>query len=318
MFSANVFGQINNLVPNGDFEDINYCFEQIDGLKKVPHWSAAVPPVACSSDYYNKCQLTRPWLPKEPIYSVIGNGSAAILLKTSESYYREYLQSQLLLPLISGEEYVVEFKILPVYWENNWEWSVYRIESLISSSKPNATIYNNLPSIILQPASLVFQKGYTDTTTWYQCRAVYKAVGGAQYLTIGVFSPDSVYDFYPIGQNLQTAWKAAYYLIDDVMVYKASDTIKQLPEPVLPNVFSPNQDGINEVYAIENLPENSTLEVFNRWGGLVFTQAPYQNNWPGNAPNGNPVADGVYFAILTYQDAQGVVQQKKQTVHVVR
>lgn len=87
---------------------------------------------------------------------------------------------------------------------------------------------------------------------------------------------------------------------------------------LIPNVFSPNQDGVNEFYAIENLPEGSTLEVFNRWGSLVFKQAPYQNNWPGNGPNGNPLADGVYFAILTYQDQTGKLQQKKQTVHVVR
>lgn len=116
--SSALFGQINNLVPNGDFEDINFCFDQINGLWRVPSWNAAVPQSTCSSDYYHLCQLTKPWLPKEPIYNVIGNGSAAILLKTSESHYREYLQSVLLLPLISGEEYVVKFKILPVYWEH--------------------------------------------------------------------------------------------------------------------------------------------------------------------------------------------------------
>jgi gliding motility-associated-like protein len=193
------------------------------------------------------------------------------------------------------------------------------VEVLFSNYPMAANIYNGLtPSKIDTVASIAFNQKFQDTAIWYNCKGFYKAIGGELFLTIGNYDADSSIHFIPIGNNYQTQLLQAYYLIDDVMVYKASDTIKKQPEPMLPNIFSPNQDGVNEVYAIDNLPENSTLEVFNRWGAVVFKEAPYQNNWQGHAPNGNPLADGVYFAILTYQDAQGVVQQKKQTVHVVR
>jgi gliding motility-associated-like protein len=320
MFSANVFGQINNLVPNGDFEEIDSCFKQLESLWKVNNWNAALPNQFCSSEYFNKCQLSQNWQPKAPVYNVKKNGCAAIVLKSSRANYREYEQSNLTSSLQRDTNYIIEVSIRPIYWAYQSEWGVKQFEILFSNYMINSTIVNgsSLQRIDTFP-SLKFNGSYLDTNIWYTCKSSYKAVGGENYLTIGIFSPDSVYAFYPIGDVLRQQWKEAYYLIDDVMVYKASDTIvRKQPEPILPNVFSPNQDGVNEVYAIQNLPPNSTLEVFNRWGGLVFTQAPYQNNWPGNAPNGQPLADGVYFAILTYQDAQGLVQQKKQTVHVVR
>jgi gliding motility-associated-like protein len=318
MFSANVFGQINNLVPNGDFEDIDSCFKQIDGIWKIGNWNAAVSNIYSSSDYYNKCQANYNWLPNKPISEVNGNGSAAIILSTTSSLHREYIQTETKENLLKDTVYMIQMKIKPLYIPFESEWGIKRIEVLLSNYRITAPIVNNfVPSRIDTCPSLIFKGYYSDTISWYSLSHAYKAQGNEKYITIGTFSADSLIEIFPIGTiNFQS--KQAYYLIDDVMVYKASDTIKQQPEPVLPNVFSPNQDGVNEVYAIENLPESSTLEVFNRWGGLVFTQAPYQNNWPGNAPNGQPVADGVYFAILTYQDAQGLVQQKKQTVHVVR
>ncbi|HEX5171392.1 MAG TPA: gliding motility-associated C-terminal domain-containing protein [Cyclobacteriaceae bacterium] len=59
----------------------------------------------------------------------------------------------------------------------------------------------------------------------------------------------------------------------------------------IPNIFTPNGDGANDVFFIRNLPEsNANLVVTNRWGGEVFTTSNYQNNWDG----GNAV-DGVYF-----------------------
>lgn len=309
--------EITNLVPNGDFEEVQFCFDPINSLWRVPHWSAAVPNNFCSSDYYNKCQINRPWLPKEPLTGVRGNGSAAIILKTIIPNHREYLQCKLIDHLLPETDYKIELKIKPIFLENYGTLGINQFEVVFSVRELSATIINLTPSIIDTLPSVSFSGTFVDTGAWYKLHSIYRAIGNEHYLTLGVFSTDSLVDFLPI-DGLVGQLKTAYYLIDDVMVYKASDTIKKQPEPILPNVFSPNQDGINEVYAIENLPEGSTLEVFNRWGSLVFKQAPYQNNWPGNAPNGNPLADGVYFAILSYQDQTGKLQQKKQTVHVVR
>ncbi len=67
-------------------------------------------------------------------------------------------------------------------------------------------------------------------------------------------------------------------------------------ELVIPNGFSPNGDGINDVLeigAIQLFPNNN-LQVFTRWGTSVFEADGYNNEWDGTF-NANPVPDGTYF-----------------------
>ena len=67
--------------------------------------------------------------------------------------------------------------------------------------------------------------------------------------------------------------------------------------------FSPNGDGINDVFYIQGLqlyPENE-LQVFSRWGNLVFTQKGYKNLWSGDW-NDEELPDGTYFYILSLEE----------------
>ncbi|MEI6766035.1 MAG: gliding motility-associated C-terminal domain-containing protein, partial [Bacteroidota bacterium] len=66
-------------------------------------------------------------------------------------------------------------------------------------------------------------------------------------------------------------------------------------ELVINNVFSPNADGINDVWVIGNIdlyPENE-LVVLNRWGNEVFTEKSYHNDWSGSR-----LLEGTYFYVL--------------------
>jgi gliding motility-associated-like protein len=66
-------------------------------------------------------------------------------------------------------------------------------------------------------------------------------------------------------------------------------------ELVFHNVFSPNGDGINDQWVVDNLiyyPDNS-LSIINRWGNEVYTQKSYQNDW-----NGSDLLEGTYFYVL--------------------
>jgi gliding motility-associated-like protein len=74
--------------------------------------------------------------------------------------------------------------------------------------------------------------------------------------------------------------------------------------------FSPNGDGINELFVIEGieLRPNNTLKIINRWGAQVYNKRNYNNTWDGKSQNkttltknkGLPV--GVYFYFLTLHD----------------
>lgn len=72
----------------------------------------------------------------------------------------------------------------------------------------------------------------------------------------------------------------------------------------IPDVISPNGDGINDVWVIpgiENYPDNQVF-IFNRWGEKVFDMKSYMNNWSGTYSNGDPLAVGAYFYLIELND----------------
>jgi len=73
---------------------------------------------------------------------------------------------------------------------------------------------------------------------------------------------------------------------------------------VVHNAFSPNSDGVNDNFVIENIElyPNNDLQIFNRWGTQVLNIKGYKNDWNGNW-NGNNLPDGTYFYILN--DGEG-------------
>ncbi|WP_188466451.1 gliding motility-associated C-terminal domain-containing protein [Marivirga lumbricoides] len=82
--------------------------------------------------------------------------------------------------------------------------------------------------------------------------------------------------------------------------------IEPIPIEVKPrNQFSPNGDGIDDVWKIEKieeLPDNS-VEVFDRLGQEVYSAQPYNNDWNGTSKNGEQLAPTTYFYVV--KDAGG-------------
>lgn len=95
-----------------------------------------------------------------------------------------------------------------------------------------------------------------------------------------------------------------------------SDTLcvdyEACPVYELPNVFTPNGDGINDVFVPTHaqLPLISEVKtvIFNRWGNVLLETHDPMINWDGrNARTGLPCADGVYFYVcdVTFQGVEG-------------
>jgi gliding motility-associated-like protein len=68
----------------------------------------------------------------------------------------------------------------------------------------------------------------------------------------------------------------------------------------LPNVFSPDGDGYNEVFRpFEQFPGKWTLTIFNRWGSEIYTTQSIQQGWSGgNFP------EGTYYWVMSPRDGQ--------------
>ncbi|MEI7627637.1 MAG: gliding motility-associated C-terminal domain-containing protein [Bacteroidota bacterium] len=80
-----------------------------------------------------------------------------------------------------------------------------------------------------------------------------------------------------------------------------SDTlfVKVLKNPVIPNAFSPNGDGINDVWKIDYLDtyQGATVDIFNRYGQKVYSSIGYPNPWNGKY-NGKTLPVGTYYYII--------------------
>jgi gliding motility-associated-like protein len=73
--------------------------------------------------------------------------------------------------------------------------------------------------------------------------------------------------------------------------------VSALPPPVIlvPNVFTPNQDGVNDEFFIEtSFTQSIKLFILNRWGEVVFETTSLNSKWNGDI-NGKEATDGVYF-----------------------
>jgi gliding motility-associated-like protein len=75
--------------------------------------------------------------------------------------------------------------------------------------------------------------------------------------------------------------------------------IKVLKKPIIPNVFSPNGDGINDVWVIKYLDNypGATVDVFNRAGQRVYRTQGYSTPWNGTF-KGNPLPIGTYYYVI--------------------
>ena len=85
----------------------------------------------------------------------------------------------------------------------------------------------------------------------------------------------------------------------------------------MPNIFTPNGDGINEYHIPIEVPKEDinylmsniiTLEytVYNRWGSVVFSSKGVLPRWDGkDLGNGSASATGTYYWVLNYKDVSG-------------
>lgn len=84
-------------------------------------------------------------------------------------------------------------------------------------------------------------------------------------------------------------------------------TITVLPKIVIPNTFTPNNDGINDGWEIKGLSEyrNCRVEIFNRWGARVYNTVGYPKPWDGRSLQGEelPIATYYYIIYLNTEEA---------------
>jgi len=85
---------------------------------------------------------------------------------------------------------------------------------------------------------------------------------------------------------------------------------------IITNLFSPNGDGVNDTWYIENIqnfPDNE-VKVYNIYGNIVYSKKGYTNDWKGTY-NGTELPDGTYYYVLTFDSINKVF---KGSVDIIR
>jgi len=130
---------------------------------------------------------------------------------------------------------------------------------------------------------------------------------------------DSIHKYEPIA----TPTVSTLYIltVTDAHSCVSTDTVKiniklRTFSGIVSNLFTPNGDGINDTWYIQDIQNYTTNEVFiyNIYGNLIYTKKGYTNDWAGTY-NGSELPDGTYYYVIRFSDSDKLL---KGSVDILR
>ena len=315
-----------NLVPNSRFD--SYTGNCPSNFNQINSWFGYLSP-----DVFHYCLPSNlNGIPQNlggyqyPISDSVYVGFYFYIFNTSNT--REYIGVRLNDILYEGFTYCVEFHVSLADSSNygiNKFGAQFSIDSL-GFNCPPACILSYQPQVKNDSSNIV-----TDKQNWVKISGSFVASGGEQFLTIGNFYDDIETAKHSIKVSNYPNNDYAYYYIDNVSVYACDSPLVEEPQDTtfvfIPNVFSPNQDGENDLWQVTaNKVNNLNIQVFNRWGEQVYktnlanTEEAINFNpaWDGYTPTGKPVSEGTYFYIVQYTLPSGETKVEKGNLTLIR
>lgn len=304
-----------NLVPNPSFENLVNCPTMESQVYLAEPWFSPIMcafndfDLCCSSDLYNTCHIINPPFANVSVpmndfgyqWPRTGNGYAGIAVWIDNGA-RERIEVPLIDSLVKDRVYCLKMFVVnklaflnPGFVLTNTSNLQFLLtnDTLIDNHPTGAVYYT--PSVINPNNNII-----SDTSIWTEISGCFLANGGEKYLTIGNFYNNANSTV----SNLSA--EGAYYFIDDVSVEEYNgvncncpEFDSLLPEPkdttyLLANVFSPNDDGLNDFWGVNFLDNEEYTEIYNRWGVKIAHLDLNQPFWNGSQ-NSNPMSEGVYF-----------------------
>jgi gliding motility-associated-like protein len=167
--------------------------------------------------------------------------------------------------------------------------------SVIDSFIVNVPIFDTL--IVSTNDTIICSKDSEATLISYP----QGGAGGFSYVWSGPATITAVNDSVSsVGPTTSTTY---FIVVTDQCGVTASDSMVvevQNCDLKASNAFSPNGDGKNDFFTIENIEyyPGSTVYLYSRWGKLVFEQVDYKNNWTGD----DALISGTYYYVVEPND----------------
>lgn len=206
--------------------------------------------------------------------------------------------------------------------------SYYKLVSVnaCGNETTSSDIINN---IVLE----VEQEGFNNTLSWNSFKEgslipanydIYRIVSNFDPELIGSFS--NFNSFQNNIEPLQSYSQFCYFVrateegISE-SDYSQSNTvcIYLKPKVYIPEAFTPNDDGINDLFqpVFTFIPKDFELRVYNRWGNIIFETGDYTKAWNGKEPNGSSAPAGAYIYYLRIKSPNDQIVEERGNITVI-
>lgn len=206
-----------------------------------------------------------------------GNGDTSSTPDSAKYTYTEAGDYTVTLTLISGGSTFTSSKVVTIYENPECEFSV---DSVPFSSYTKIFQDESISEFTLSSFLWDFGDGEELTIDTAIIEYRYSAAGD--------------YEVWLWSTDVNGCTDSASQIIEVNNIYR------------VPNVFTPNGDGINDQFIVTvNGYELFSIEIYSRWGNLVFRRENVNNLiWDGRMPDGSKVKPGTYFYVITAHDSQ--------------
>ncbi len=326
---------LNTLVNQYDYQ-LKFYYENNKEYKPIPKSSSVFLTIE-ASDKQNKltCNSSTPWANK--IYEIYRKDGSGLFQLIGKSTSNTYIDGG----LVNEENYCYKVKALGTY-------SIPKIENpLINFSQEACSkpLDNKPPCTpVLVVKSICDQEVIAATEAknelkWGldpQCintedvakfNIYFKENKSAAFALIHSQEGNQPYTYFHQPDSNSIAGCYVITSLDDKgneSVTSNEICIDNCPVYVLPNTFTPNNDGTNDVFKpLKNFFISFVdFKLFNEWGNKIFETSRPSLNWKGNTSSGQPVADGTYYytCILFVKDTDGSTKETalKGYINVIR
>jgi len=182
------------------------------------------------------------------------------------------------------------------YGSHIFKWTETNV-MCVDSDFVMITFYESLP------APYAGDDQYLNFQTQTTLDAVVPLVGTSQWRADDLdLSFDNVYDEKTVVRNLKAGVnKVLWTYVNGVCPEQSDEVIIYVNDIFIPQGFSPNDDGINDYFVIKGAANvvNSKLEIYNRWGQLLYSANNYRNDWNGQNLSGEKLTNDTYFYIFS-------------------
>ncbi|PCJ81288.1 MAG: hypothetical protein COA49_06130 [Bacteroidetes bacterium] len=320
LFVPKVYSQV--YVLNGGFEFSETVPNESGQWELINSWTNAGSTIA-NPDYYHTFGYNGGDLPETPLaYIQPYNGYAIAGLEVSRrsgTNMREYLMGEFSEALVVGKRYEFSFAVAngDVYEHSSAGLGVSDLGVTFSTEE---LVQTERDPISTQPQFSMNHIQYYQG--WKVIKFAFTADKQFKYFTFGMFGAD-------IDKQIQTfegpGRSKAYYFVDDFAIRDLTSELQENDIPYrgdtsdlfnletstfVPTAFSPNNDGVNDVFMPSLRPNRGAmLRIYDRRGAMIWESSEEQPKWSGNSMLGGEARPGLYLWTLKVVIEDGSIDE---------